>query len=386
MHEDVVKLTKRYFKEISKEDEVILYDFLSSNLQDIKCEQVEEEELKCIQDIKSYVYARFTSMKYILGLAIDFILLADNLASLDEQLNEFDRELDEDKLFSRYKLVEKVGSRESNTLSLVYGENKKIGIRKFEEKVVQFFHQLNRVDYPSAYVYNTGQWQKFKDLLVMCFKLSSQGRLEALLTLISGGIELMSKTIFFTRRGDKRNLFLKILSEYPRSANGENGGLSFQAMIYGFFVADRNHLSIIADKVRTGSARQKRIGDIDCYNGIELEVSVEVKDMDLSSDNYQREVSGFVNNIESGNLFGIIACKTSSEDFLVHLQGKNVVVVTDNSIKQFVKTWDWPKQNKAVNGMLHFLSHIEQNTQSTQRLLNFIKESEYHHESLIYLD
>jgi hypothetical protein len=251
---------------------------------------------------------------------------------------------------------------------------------------VQLFNQLNRTDYPSAYVYNTGQWQKYKDLLTSCFKLSPEGRIEALLRLIKYGIDNMEKTIFFERRGDKRNLFAEIIANYPRTKAGENGGLTFQAIIYGFIVADRNHLSLIADKVRTGSARQKRIGDIDCYNGVELELSIEVKDMELNINNYKREVSKFINCINEGNLFGIIACKKVSDDAKSILHNKNIVLLTDDLIQTQVETWDWPKQNKAVNGMLHFLSHIEQNSTATKRLILFIKNSGYQHISLEYLD
>lgn len=40
--------------------------------------------------------------------------------------------------------------------------------------------------------------------------------------------------------------------------------------------ADRPHLYLIVDKTRTGSAKQARIGDIDGYVGLDLEVTVEV--------------------------------------------------------------------------------------------------------------
>jgi hypothetical protein len=378
-------LTKELNDLTARENEVVSA-FFKNVFNSLKAEEISGSERKTIDDVINYVANRFSSMKYILGLAIDFILLAEGLAIYDQNLNKFNPSLTKAELFNQYKLVTKVGKKTTNTLSLKFKGNKKVGIRKFEELVVALFHEINRTDYPSAYVYNTGQWTKYQDLLTNCFKLSQHGRVYAVLKLIAYGLNKMERNIFFERRGDRRNLFFDIILNYTRSAAGENGGLTFQSLVYGFICADRPHLNIIADKVRTGSARQKRIGDIDCYRGIELEMSVEVKDMDIGKQNFGRELGAFVNNIDDGNLFGTVASRSIDSDIFKLLHSRNIASITNNDLRRTVATWDWSKQNNAVDGMLHYLSHIEQNEQATKRLQCFIKERGYDHLSLLYYD
>jgi hypothetical protein len=53
-------------------------------------------------------------------------------------------------------------------------------------------------------------------------------------------------------------------------------------------------------------------------------------------------------------------------------------------LSSLTATWDWPKQNAVVLGMLHFLAHIEQNPDAVERLLAFISERDPRHDSLTY--
>lgn len=84
-------------------------------------------------------------MKYILGLAIDFALLAQRLSTVDEEGKALQKGLTEEELFARYQLVTERGSRQANTLTLKYGGMQQ-GIRKIEESVAEFFHRLKRSD------------------------------------------------------------------------------------------------------------------------------------------------------------------------------------------------------------------------------------------------
>ena len=134
------------------------------------------QESNLISRCEGYVKDRFSTMKYILGLALDFTLLAQCLRKHDESLAEFDANRSEDLIFTKYTLITQRGARQSNTLTLKFGEYA-YGIRRLEELVLSYFYQQRKLGYPSAYVYNTGQWAKFKELLVHVFSLSSFGRL-----------------------------------------------------------------------------------------------------------------------------------------------------------------------------------------------------------------
>jgi hypothetical protein len=336
--------------------------------------------------IIAYVEERFSSMKYILGLAIDFTILAESLSLEDISAREFRPTLKEDDIFRIYTLVEQVGTRQANTLTLSFKNGKnKYGIRKTEEQVVSLFHKLHRTAYPSAYVYNTGQWKKFKDLLVMCFRLSPAGRLSVCSKLIVFGLEKMQQNTFYGRSKDRPRVYEAILRDYERSADGENGGLAFQAIAFGYITTDRPHLDISAAGVRTGSARQRRFGDVDCYYGLDLELSVEVKDLKITENNLSRELGTFMSEIASGGIMGMAIVQSIDPIAAEHLRDAKIVPYQEHDLLAAVSAWDWPKQNQAVHRMLHYLAHIEQNPAAVKRLLCFISRIDEEHESLVFL-
>ena len=249
--------------------------FLKTYFSDFVPSPPETGDIEGIEKVMLLVAGHFEKAKrparYVLGLAIDFLLQAQALSSVDADLSGHRPELTEEGLFERYTLVTERAGQVANTLTLTFGGTS-VGIRKFEEAVKNYFHAQKRGEYPSAYVYNTGQWQKYKTLLVACFSLSTNGRYLAVKKLLEYGLTKLKENEFFGRKSSRVNLFERIISDYPRGSDNENGGVVFQAIANGFFIADRPHLCIISAGVRTGSARQKRIGDIDCYK-----VSVRVR-------------------------------------------------------------------------------------------------------------
>ncbi|MFN6196922.1 MAG: hypothetical protein ACK58T_48040 [Phycisphaerae bacterium] len=343
------------------------------------------DDLATLNKIEALVKANFEKLtrpaRYVLGLAIDFLLQAQELSEVDPELQCSRPKLTESDLFKRYSRVTERSGQKSNTLTFNYG-GKSVGIRKFEEAVTAFFHAQKRTEYPSAYVYNTGQWAKNTDLLVACFSLSTGGRYIAACNLLGYGLSKLEENKFFGRKSERVRLFEKIIMHYPRGNADENGGLAFQSIANGFFIADRPHLCVVSDKVRTGSARQKRIGDIDCYKGLDLECSVEVKDIQISKDNIERHLRTFANDVADQGVLGIAFVDDLIFGGLPESITKPLVFVTMSDVLKAVKTWDWAKQDIAVHGMLHYLSHIEQSPLAARRLLDFIAQHDPKHASL----
>jgi hypothetical protein len=310
-------------------------------------------------------------MKYILGLGLDFLIVAQRLSRVDPAAKAFRPKLTKKRLFSHYTLIEARGARKANTLTLEF-QGVQEGIRRVEERVVGLFHSMNRSGYPSAYVYNTGQWTKYQDLLVKCFQLSEQGRLDACRALVRYGVtELTLNPVLVTIERLPR-LFESLVSDYPRSDPAENGGLVFQALAYGFVAADRPHLDILADKVRTGSSRQRRFGDIDCYNGIDLALSVEVKDLSIDENNIDRELGAFMELEREYEFRGLALVKKVSAGARKQLEARGIACMTVGELLATVATWDWAKQDRAVRGFLHYLAHIEQNPNAVNRARAFV--------------
>jgi hypothetical protein len=323
-------------------------------------------------------------MKYILGLGLDFAVLAQRLSESDTEMKAFTSDLSMDDIFSRYTLVEVRGEKKANTLTLI-SNGSQYGIRKIEESVASLFHSIDRSDYPSAYVYNTGQWKKYTELLTHIFTLSESGKYLLCQALIAFGIKNLPKNSFFVREVPRVRLYEKAINEYERGVKNENGGLIYQAIAYGFIAADRPHLAIVVDKVRTGSSRQKRFGDIDCYGGLDLETSAEVKDFHITSAKFNKELGEFCISCAGNKINGIVFALSVEDSVLNLIKSYGVKIITQTKLLELVSYWDWEKQDAALKGVLHYIAHIEQNPSAVLRLLDFIKSYDEKYDALAYL-
>lgn len=347
---------------------------------------VAEEEDEIINKCLAYINTRFSKMKYILGTGLDFALLAQLLSNDDVTLKEYRPTFTKEDIFAKYKLVTERGDRKANTLSLSFNGGKDFGIRKIEENVLEFFHTLDRTDYPSAYVYNTGQWQKYQDLLEQIFKLSENGRYKLVNRLIEFGLKGLTRNIYYSRNDQRARIFEEIVENFPRGIDGENGGLIFQSIAFAYYKNDFSHLSIAVDKVRTGSSRQKRFGDIDCYFGLDLEISIEVKDFRITNENIYSQLGSLINNSKDHSAIGVAFVKEIDEAAKEILHFEDIRIITQNDLSYIISLWDWQKQNNGVHCILHYLAHIEQDPKAVNRLLKFISEIDPKHDSLVFFN
>lgn len=371
------------YQRSEKEDEIVA-QFRSEFFTSAADGMPDAADLRAIEEILEQVSSRFSRMKYVLGLALDFVILAQQLAEADPDFRRLGEDEAEEKVFERYPRIEATAGREANTLTLAYGGGK-FGIRKIENLVVEAFHEMGRSSFPSAYVYSTGQWRKFLKLLSLAFRLSGPGRRAATEALFDFGLERLQKNLFYVRPRRAR-LFDHILAEYGREAHGENAGLTFQALIFGYISSAYQHLEIVAAGVRTGSARQKRFGDMDCYLGLDLELAVEAKDMVIDEDNFGPQLTQFCHKAKEYAFHGMVFARDFAGDTRERLAAFELVGFSQQEMREEVRRWDWAKQERAVAGMLHYLSHVEQNPKAVHRLLEFIQERDPGHPSLDFLE
>ena len=180
--------------------------------------------------------------------------------------------------------------------------------------------------------------------------------------------------------------FGTVLTEYSRSHPEEEGGSAYQALCYGFVRAQWPHLSLRASKVRTGSSRQHRYGDVDGYLGPDLMISVEVKDLHVDQGNVRSELGTTSQVAERTTAIAIAICRSVSDDAREMLEAAGVRVLDDDDLETRVRTWDYHKQNRAVQAMLHFFSNVEENPAGTQRLLRFLDGVDPHNRALVHLE
>lgn len=82
---------------------------------------------------------------------------------------------------------------------------------------------------------------------------------------------------------------------------------------------------------------------------------------------------------------GVVLASSADDDATDIIRSHNAVTLTLGDISDAVGRWDWRKQDAAVQGLIHFLAHVEQNPDAVGRLLAFIHERDPLHESLLHL-
>lgn len=340
-------------------------------------DSLHEEEIDLIGEILSFVEENYDTAAYYLGLPIDFALLANAIRGSAE----FDPSIDEDNLFERFERVNYWHGQELSTLSMRDKEGTRHGIRKFENQIRTLFHDgLDRLDYPSAPGHNTSQWERFPGILAKCFQLSEGARFVLVNALLDFGLDRMNRARTF--KGNPRvRIFPRVVRDYPRArVSGENAGVVFQGIAYGYVRADRPHLSTIVDKVRTGSRRQKRIGDIDCYKDVSVELSIEVKDLQITAGNASDQLGRFVKDIRRGDILGVALVRDVTDEARTKIEDERIIIMTQDELLEEVRRWDWPKQDGALRDLVHYLAHIEQNQGAVDRLRAFIHEHDSDHD------
>lgn len=324
------------------------------------------DERSAVDNLVSEAERQFRTSKGTLGLAIDFVVLAEELAQQDEWTEGFDPDITVADILDRYDSMAK------SSLTL-HRDDVREGIRSYHNDLIELFREdLNRTNFPSSPGHHTGEWERYDDMLEQAFRLSRDGRYVAVQKLFELGLDRLESNEYERRDPPFEEPFVTVLRDYERSAPNEQGGSAYQALCYGYVKAEWSHLSLRASKVRTGSSRQQRYGDIDGYHGPDLMISVEVKDRVIDASNVRAELGTMMKVAQNTTAVAIAICTEVSVDARQTLEKTGVRVLDDDDLDRRLQTWDYHKQNRALHGMLHFFANIEENPDAVQRLLRFI--------------
>lgn len=335
-----------------------------------------EMEQSCIDDLINQVRTHVESSRGTLGLALDFLMVAEQLSQVDDWLCGFNRERDHQAALDRYE------KRGKATLTFVVN-GQRYGIRSVHNEVIDLFREdLRRTNFPSSPGHHTGEWDRYTDMLDLSLQLSRDGRYKAAQRIIDLGLDFFDRKSLPGRDQPLPDPLLAVLQEYDRKHPEEEAGTAYQAFAYGWVSVEWSHLSLVADKLRTGSSRQHRYGDIDGYYGPDLVVSVEVKDKQITDANVESELGTMINLAEDASVIAVAVCRSILPDAEKQLTEAGVVALTDAELQEQLQRWDYYKQNRALQGMIHYLENIEENPAATQRLLRFIQDIDPNNRSL----
>lgn len=171
-------------------------------------------------------------------------------------------------------------------------------------------------------------------------------------------------------------LFQRLLEDFDFVARkGEPTGAAYQGIVFGFLRADNPHLQVEIDKVRTGSKRLQRVGDIDAWEGARLAISAEVKQYALNDD-VVADLAGFINETGRRGAIGMIVALSFGEGARDHIEQLGARALDRDDLQEIVALWDPMKQRTAVTSFVYYCRHVEKNSALADRVDAFLKEAD----------
>lgn len=307
--------------------------------------------------------------KFVAGLLITFIDFLRELGFPDGQVRSYED------FCQKLPPVEFHRGKKVNQLMVKSG-GKIYSIRPHYNRIQAFFRVENaRYDYPSSAPHSTQAWIDYTDWIGLLLQLEL-GELSVLRSqVVDYVLKVLPDQSF--RAGSVKiepSLFSDLIAEFDLTKKkGENSGAAFQGLVFGFIRADNPHLQVDISKVRTGSKRLQRVGDVDAWDGRRLAITAEVKQFVVT----KAQAQGFKPFIEEGRKRGAIAMVVAlnyESGAVEEIEEMGGYALSRADLARFVRIWDPRKQDIAVASLEYYVVQIEKSSVLDSRLQTFLAE------------
>lgn len=311
----------------------------------------------------------FQARKFSAGLLVAFIDFLIELETPKAALRDFD-----DFLVMHPRQEQTGQGKRANTLIVAHGEST-LSIRRFYNQIERFFRAENkRFDYPSCAPHATQAWRDYRswlDALVTFDKKSLQTLRAAVIKHVLETLESQEFDPASVRVDPP--VFARILEDFDvTSQRGEPTGAAYQGIVFGFLRADNPHLQVEISKVRTGSKRLQRVGDVDGWEGGRLAVSAEVKQYALGSKAVP-DLEAFANETGRRGAVGLVVALGFEPKVRDRLGDLGLKALDKDDLLAIVELWDPMKQRIAAMSFVYYAEHVELNSSLTRRLREFME-------------
>ncbi|MCI2263389.1 hypothetical protein [Xanthomonas indica] len=326
---------------------------------------------KILEDVKANFFGG-QRRKFLPGLLIALIRFLRNLKATGGKyasLEEFHKD------FPLVTVTSKGGGVNTFTV-LVNGKSS--AIRKEYDKIADFFrNEKHRYDFPSSAPHATQAWRDYISWIeaILSFDDPSLDALEK--DVIDYVLDsLPSQAIDPSTVKREPPLFLLYLQNFDLTSKaGEPTGAAYQGTVFGYIRADAPHLQVEVGKVRTGSKREKRVGDIDARDGEKLVLSAEVKQY-VVGDKDLGEFGEFSQLIAQHQALGLVVALGFKDDASKKIAEMGLEPLSRDDLIERVRIWDPLKQRIAISAIMYYANFREQNSVLYERIQNFIAEAE----------
>ena len=325
------------------------------------------------EEVLASVKESFANRKFAAGLLvamIDLLLELDvpslGASSFADVLAEYPRQ------------TTVAGGRPANTLVVDVGDGKTLSLRPFYNKVERHFHvDHKRFGYPSCAPHATQAWTGYENWLDALSTFSETELTELRQAVIEFVVASLPSHEFDPASVElEPPLFKMLIEDFDLSKHkGEVTGAAYQGVVFGFLRADNPHLQVEIDKVRTGSRRRQRVGDIDAWEGARLAITAEVKQFELTVEHVP-DLEKFANEAARRGSIGMVVALSFAEGARDAVIDLGVHALDADDMLGIVELWDPMKQRTAVASLVYYVEHVERNKPLAVRLKTFLEEQE----------
>ena len=241
-----------------------------------------------------------------------------------------------------------------NTLNVKVGDSE-IKLRPLYNQAADVIRVEMRREHPSMPGHATQAWPAYRPFLNAVSTATPGGRLAIAEYVWRAGVLEAQENVPTVGRGALIRPFSLLLEKFP--TNHRPGGAVFQAMAFGYLRADSPNVILESHAVNVASRRAGVVGDVDGFQGAEIELAAEVKDLDIGQDNVDEQLGSFLQAVEEiPNATTLVIARTFDEWSRQHLLELGTLPVDKASLLERVAIWDVPKQQEA-SAALNISSH-----------------------------
>lgn len=311
----------------------------------------------------------FPHRKFVAGLLVAFIDFLESIEFADSSLASFEEFLEH---YPRQEITAQ-GTR-ANTLIVRITDGGTRSIRPYYNRAENYFrNEHKRFDYPSCAPHATQAWSDYIQWLDALIAYSSEVRMKVRGRVVQHVLaELPSHELDLSSVVLDPPLFSILVGEFDlKRHKNEPSGAALQGIVFGFLRADNPHLQMEVDKVRTGSRRLQRIGDVDGWDGGRLAVTAEVKQYVLSG-SVTQDFTVFADSALRRGAIGIVFAIGFGEGVRAQLESLGLQALDLDDIQRVLALWDTIKQRIAITSLFYYIRHVEKNSALIERVEDFV--------------
>lgn len=324
------------------------------------------------EDLFQEFVTGFSGRKFSAGLLIAFIDLYTELGIPGAAAQNY-----QDVIARFPRQVTTNGGKRANTLIVARPDGNTLSLRPFYNAAERFFRaEHKRFDYPSCAPHATQAWADYIPWLDALATYRTE-QLAGLRQKVADYVLLSLKSQAFDPASVRIDppLFRLLLEGFDMTARkGEPTGAAFQGIVFGFLRADNPHLQIEIDKVRTGSKRLQRVGDIDGWEGARLAISAEVKQFEIKAEDVP-DLEAFGNETGRRGTLGLVAALGFREGVRGLIRDVGLKSLDTEDLLRIVELWDPLKQRTAVASLIYYARHVEKNSSLAARIEAFLQQA-----------